>query len=384
MSRGTLLVWTIGAIVVLGTAQANAKERSRFVTAKMRSNVLANAEKHDWVRALQKNAIAAAEPWLKRSDDELWALVPGQELPRTVYTNKGVIYEGQRPFCPGCGEAAPAKYGRAWWKFDDSRPWKVQCKNCNEIYPKNDFGAFYKTALDEHGMFRRELGDRSLLFNADHPDANDPLHKLYVDDGYGMLDEEGKRHDVIAYYCQSALWWQIRPGVDALAQAYALTNDPRFAHKAAVLLDRIADVYPEMDYLPLHRAGFQHSQGGTGLGRIEGCIWETRVAQRFARSYDVIFDGIQNDAELVKFCSGKAKQYRLGDKGSIQAICRHIEDHLLMEALESCKDGRISGNTGMTHTCLAVNAIALDRLGVTEVCYRTAVARDPSRRAECL
>ena len=50
-------------------------------------------------------------------------------------------------------------------------------------------------------MCRRKLGDRSLLFNAEHPDPKDPLHKLYDDDGYGMFDEKGKRHDVVAYYC---------------------------------------------------------------------------------------------------------------------------------------------------------------------------------------
>lgn len=366
MSLRVFVAWSVSAIALAAASQANAKDHSRFVTASMRANVQANAEKYEWVRAQQQRTIAAAAPWLKRSDDELWAMVPAQELPRTIYTNKGVIYEGQKPFCPACGEAAPAKYGRSWWRFDDSRPWKIQCKNCSEIYPKNDFSAFYQSALDKHGMFRRKLGDRSLLFNADHPDPNDPLHKLYVDDGYGMFDEEDKRHDVIAYYCQSALWWPIQAGVDALADAYTLTSDRRYAHKAAVLLDRIADVYPEMNYLPLHKAGFQHSQGGTGLGRLGGCIWETRVTQRLARSYDVIFDGIQNDASLIEFCSNKAKQFQLGDKGSIEAVSRHIEEHLLLEALESCKDGRISGNTGMTHTCLAVNAIALDRPGESE------------------
>ena len=366
MSHKIFMACSISAIVFVATPQMNAKDRSRFVTAEMRANVLANAKEHEWVRQQQKKATAAAVPWLNRSDDELWAMVPAQELPRTIYTNKGVIYEGQKPHCPGCGEEAPAKYGRVWWKSEDSRPWKVQCRHCNEIYPKNDFEAFYKSALDEHGMFRRRLGNRSLLFNAEHPDAKDPLHKLYVDDGYGMFDEKGKRHDVVSYYCQNSLWRPILAGVDALALAYTLTNDPRYAHKAAVLLDRIADVYPEMDYQPLHKAGFQHSQGGSGLGRIEGCIWETRVAQRLARCYDVIFDGIQDDTQLVAFCSSKAEQYKLGDKSSIPAICRHVEEHLLLEALESCKDGRISGNTGMTHTCLAANAIALDRPGATE------------------
>ncbi len=338
----------------------NRKKRSRFVSAGMRANALANAEKYDWVRQQQEHAVAAAELWVNRTDDALWAMVTAQELPRTVYTNEGVTYKGQKPYCPGCGEAAPAKSGREWWDFDEDRPWKIQCEHCGEIYPKNDFGAFYKTALDKHGMFRRESGDRSLLFNADHPDPDDPLHKLYVDDGYGMFDEKGNRHDIIAYYNFEAVWRRIQSGVAALANAYALTSDKRYAHKAGVLLDRIADVYPEMDYAPLYELGFQHSQGGSGRGRIEGCIWETFVAQRLARNYDVIFDGIQDDSELVAFCSGKAEQYDLGDKGSVAAICEHIHDHLLLEALASVKDGRINGNTGMNHSSLATSAIALD------------------------
>ncbi len=137
-------------------------------------------------------------------------------------------------------------------------------------------------------------------------------------------------------------------------------DDRRYAHKAGVLLDRIADVYPEMDYLPLHELGFQHSQGGSGRGRIEGCIWETFVAQGLARSYDIVFDGLQGDDDLVAFCSEHAKQYDLGDKNSTAAICGHIHDHLLLEALKSVKDGRISGNTGMNHSSLATAAIALD------------------------
>ena len=146
------------------------KKRSRFVSAAMRSNAVANAKRHDWASERQERAVAAAGEWVGRTDDALWGMVTAQELPRTVYTNEGVTYKGQQPYCPGCGEAAPAKSGREWWEFDDARPWKIWCEHCGEVYPKNDFGAFYRTALDEHGMFRRELGDRSLLFNADHPD----------------------------------------------------------------------------------------------------------------------------------------------------------------------------------------------------------------------
>ena len=68
----------------------------------------------------------------------------------------------------------------------ESRP---ERRHYGAIYPKNDFGASYQTALDEHGTFRHEMGDRSLLFSGEYPDPGDPLHRLYVDDDYGMFDE---------------------------------------------------------------------------------------------------------------------------------------------------------------------------------------------------
>ncbi|MFC1596593.1 heparinase II/III family protein [Planctomycetota bacterium] len=205
MCSRVFLALGMSVLTLAGAPRLDAKEQSRFVTAPMRAAALANAKKLPWAREQQERAVSAAKPWVERSDDELWAMVPAQELPRTIYTNEGVIYKGQSPACPNCGDAAPAKYGRSWWSPSLDKPWKIRCKQCGEVYPKNDFGAFYKTALDEHGMFRRKLGDRSLLFHADHPHPDDPLHALYVDDGYGMFDPQGKRHDAIAYYCQHNL-----------------------------------------------------------------------------------------------------------------------------------------------------------------------------------
>ena len=347
------------ALLLAAVSTLCAKEQSRFVTAQMRTNALANVKKYPWARTQQKRAIAAAERWVKLSDHELWDMVTSQELPRDIHTNK-------EAGCPKCGKGI-GPYGNYPWKCDCwNKPWKITCPNCRETYPKNDFHAFYTTALDEHGMFRKKLGDRSLLLNADHPEPNDPLHKVYVDDGYGMTDEKGRKHRVVAYYVQWGHWRTIYKGINALSRAYTLTGDKAYAHKTAVLLDRIADVYPDMDFMPLHRLGFEHSHGGPGRGRIEGCIWETYVARNMARAYDCVYDGLQGEDGLMEFCARKASQHDLGDKTTIAAICRHIEDHLLLEVLKSCKDGRISGNTGMTHTCLAVAAIALDRKGLTE------------------
>ena len=209
--------------------------------------------------------------------------------------------------------------------------------------PQNDFWAYYQTAVDEHGFFRRELGDQTLLFNAEHPDPNDPLHKLYVDDGYGLTDKNGQRHRFVAYYNSWVQWANIRRGRRPLAEAYSLTSDRQYADKAAVLLDRIADVYPDMDFAAVEhgfrafprrlrtRASSRVHLGSRSRGTCRGRTTSSSTGCRIA----------------TPWCSSapKAQQYQLGDKSSVAAICRHIEDHLLLEMLRSFKDGRIDGNT---------------------------------------
>ncbi len=351
-----LMVGLLMSVLLLSVASmVHAKQCSRIITAEMRANVLANVEKFDWAANAQKSAVSGAASYLEMTDDELWEMIPSQWLPRDIHTNK-------EAGCPNCGNDI-FPYGNYPWKAGGA--WKLKCPSCGEVYPKNDFWAFYKSALDEHGFFQRELGDKSLLFNADHPDPKDPLHKVYVDDGYGMLDEKGVKHRPIAYYNSWIHWSHIRRVLGAFVQAYVLTSDPKYAHKAAVMLDRIADVYPDMDFKPLSDMGFEHSHGGGGQGRILGCIWETSMGNSLASAYDKIFDGLKDDAELVKFCSEKAKQYDLGDKTSIEAICKHIEDDLVMEILISCKDGRIAPNIGGTHVSVIYAAVALDRPEVT-------------------
>lgn len=335
-------------------------EHSRFVTAEMRRNAGQNAEKFAWARKQRKRAELQAAPWLAMSDEALWNLVPSQGLPRCIHTN---ILVG----CPNCGDKIVPFGNYPWEGSALKNPWKLTCPACGESYPKNDFEAFYKSGLDEHGFFDRERGNQSLLFNSEHPDPADPLHKVFVDDGYGMKDLQGKRHTVIPYYTHWVLWRKtVLQSLTHLANAYTMTDDSRYAHKAAILLDRLADVYPDMDLTVSTREKMLNSHGGSGRGGILGCIWETGTAVNIATCYDHIYDGIRTDGELAAFCAKQSTEYSLSPRNSIAEFDAHIQNNLIGAFFRNLLDERIRGNTGHHQRTCAVAAIAYHQPEMTE------------------
>ena len=50
---------------------------SAFYPPRLLERIRANAEKDDWGRDIRARAIAAAEPWRKMSDEQLWSMVFG-------------------------------------------------------------------------------------------------------------------------------------------------------------------------------------------------------------------------------------------------------------------------------------------------------------------
>ncbi|MFQ5809761.1 MAG: hypothetical protein ACE5JM_09105, partial [Armatimonadota bacterium] len=130
-----ILIATI-AVLAFGGGRSLAKTGSAIVTAQMRANALANVRRYNWAKAQQERAVASARRWIEMSDEELWRMVPSQEVPR----NCGVH---QTAGCPNCGDeffkVKEVRYNR--WAYDSARhPWKLTCKNCGEAFPKNDFG----------------------------------------------------------------------------------------------------------------------------------------------------------------------------------------------------------------------------------------------------
>ncbi|MCD6362287.1 MAG: heparinase II/III family protein, partial [Armatimonadetes bacterium] len=312
-----------------------------------------------------ENRARAREKWaryLQLSDEELWALLPAPQIYRSMGVNKT---EG----CPNCGQEA-YKAGGLWpFKCDIfAAPWKVRCPSCGEVFPKNDFAAFYASGLDERGYFDPERADRSLLFNTEHPDPNDPLHMYAVDDGTGWVDAEGHRFWFIARYC-GFLWIQVTRDVQAMAADYQRSGEPALAHAAALLLARKADLEPDLNFTEQGVHPGTYKLGGDKGKAIWACGPYSEAARMRAllAAYDDLWEPIGEDTALVEFLTRKCADIGHPEwAGSADAVRRHIERELIAEGARDVIRTRAEGSTryggDVGHMCwtLALQGLVVD------------------------
>lgn len=329
-------------------AQPSVKQGSSLYPRQVVERLRARAAIEPWVMEVRDSLVDAAQWWTQRSDEDLWSLMFGATITRSwmVWSNG---------HCPACNQSVPM-YN---WKMDAlHRPWKVQCPHCEALFPTNDFKAFYDSGLDARGVFDPARADRSLLFNVEHPEPDDPKHLFGVDDGEGYVEGD-KRWRFIGAYLIYGQWKQaIVAGVRILGAAYLLTGDPVYAHKAGVLLDRIADLYPEFDFK--QQALVYEVPGAAGyVSTWHDACEETR---EMAMAYDMVFDGIRDDATLAGFLSEKAARHGLANTKATPAdVLRNIEERILRDALTMRP--KITTNYPRTEIAVALMLAILDPNG---------------------
>ncbi|MCA9433651.1 MAG: hypothetical protein KC940_24235, partial [Candidatus Omnitrophica bacterium] len=324
------------------------KQHSAFYPPILMEALQKNIENYDWARTARDQMVKQVKPWMEFSDDQLWSLMFGP----TISGSWMVWSDG---YCPACKESVPM-YN---WKVDAlGHPWKVQCPHCQEFFPKNDFKKFYDSGLDDRGVFDPDLADRSILFNEEHPDPNDPKRLFGVDDGEGYIEKEGDkelRWRFIGAYLIYGQWKQaVRDGIVNLANAYTMTGDTTYARKAAILLDRVADHYPDFDF---KEQGILY-EGPGAAGYVTTWHDACEETREMALAYDQIFEGIEGDRGLVDFLSSKSKEYGLENpKDSVAQIRSNIEDRILKDALANQE--KIHSNYPRKEICVAVIMTAL-------------------------
>lgn len=293
-----------------------------FFTSRMQRAAAQQVRRTPWARGIRADALRAAEPWRAMSDDALWALPFGAALPRAwmVWSNG---------YCPACRQSVPM-YA---WLIDALRePWKVRCPHCRARFPTNNFAVYHRAGLDATGVFDPARAEREFLFNAEHPDPGDPLHRFGVDDGWGYAEGD-RRWMFIGAYLIYGQWKQlILGGLKALTSAYLLSGRRVYAHKAMVLLDRVADLYPTYDFLT--QATCYEKQYPTSHGYVSMWHDACEETREMALCYDMVRDGVRDDAALVAFLSDRARAIRVPlPKTCLDDIRRNIEDRILRDAL---------------------------------------------------
>lgn len=330
------------SFVLMLTPAALAAERM-FYTEESIAGARANVESFDWARAEKEVTLAYAKTWMQMSDDQVWNFLSEQTIPRAIFVSKP-------PRCPIHGSLEA--YGEYAWRTVPEHRWKLRCPIGQEMWPTNDFEAFYRSGKDTNYIFRSERANRSVLY------STDPARPYGVDDGTGYVDSAGNRSYFVAYYAFWGIWNQVTRAdynaVTVLSQAYLLTGDPSYAHKAALLIARAADLYDPMHVAEWTRLGIPANDGGTHLGKVLGAIWDDEVAVNLMLAWDAVAPAIEKDPELQAFLGAKSRQYGLRPQGSAAQIRQHVETGLLKPILSAVENLHIRSNE-----CRAQRAIAM-------------------------
>ncbi len=379
--------------VLIEFREGTTKTAPTYYTEERCEAVRENAKKYDWAKTSYENALKSGDEYVNKYE-LIYNSITGEGIPRSQRVGTEDDPEYRR--CRYCGVDIVEKHGSGstdGYAVDIyNRPWKIQCKECKRLFPSNDFALLYERGLDEQGYYNRDRaiaenaaavarGEKDALHNDLYPELYNPASELYnkdpytgdavdgatwgVDDGLGYLpgrtysNGAEERHGYIAYYTHS-LWLEINTAVNNLSRAYAYSGDEKYGRAGAIIIDRIADVYPSFSYKQWDTM-YLVAHGGTGFGKILGHINDTTVATSWIQAADAFFP-MFSDPQVVGFLSEKASERGLENpKTSGEKIWSNIENGLILDAFKGCKEGTINGNYGMKQSTLAAAALVLDR-----------------------
>lgn len=293
----------LAAVAVALAAPAAAKTGSDYFTPEHVAAIRGRARQREYSETVAR-LTAKADILAARTDREIWELIPGADLPRALNVCFGVG-------CPVHGAEVFRKGGRYPWIMSPERPYKVKCPVGGEVYPTNDFAAYLKSG-------RSEKLDTTAR---------------YVDDGGGWVDADGKRYWFVAHYVFWEHWRHtIIDGIAACYQAWLATGEPRYAHKAAVALARISQVYPDMKYA---EQAYHNGRYPAGInGRILDYIWENSTVTTFALAYDAIYPTLAEDSSLKALAASHG----------VPDVAGAIEQRILQVAVRDIFEKKIWGN----------------------------------------
>src|SRR6266508_1894994 len=184
------LVFSIGAAAGL-TIQGRPSHPTVYLDQRDIERARANRQTQ-WAKPIAEKLLKQADEWANKTDEQIRSLVPAP----------GACFAYHFSGCPICGAT------NSWWG----------ATGCS---------------LDDPGHITCPNGHR--MPDADHPDP-----------GTGWRDSTGKIYYFVGAY-NSFVSEQLLLALNHLTNAYALTDDQKYAKKAALLLDELARIYPKCD-----------------------------------------------------------------------------------------------------------------------------------------
>lgn len=299
-------------------AEVPLKKSKRIFTDAEIAVALENIRKYPDAARLRDSLETLAQEWLQWEDESIRLLIPEANIPRAFDLNT----HG----CPIHGDTVFNIGGVYPWLLDFKRPLTVKCPAGGEIYPNEN----------------------------------------YPDDGWGWVAPDQERYWFVAY-ANEHLLRDLSIVLQTLARTYVLTGNSAYAHKAVVILGRLAEVYPSMDHPNQSRYGaLLKIQGQDFPGKIFYHIQEARFIKIVGEAYDLIWDWIDQDHII---------QAHYGKNGL--EVREFIEANVLEEAIRAYQEKKIQGNYGMHQNALLYTLLARDHPSTEE--WIRKIVDDPGR-----
>lgn len=236
-----------------------------------------NIERFEWAKQVFLKIRKGADGWTAMSNEQLRGLVPPL----------GSVFAYGLAGCPVCGANWP------WWGKGVAsldKPGQATCPKCMKIFP-----------------------------DSDHPDSGEGWHD----------PKSGKTYYFVGCYNAFIAQQITLSALYELSTAYAITGEGKYSHAAAVLFDKLAELYPtsvvgSIDY-PM--------QGNHG--RLERPQYQVaRVLVLLADYLDQLYDSPDFTAPST---------YGKG------AVREHIETNVIADGGKYCFDNAMSGHCGLNN-----------------------------------
>lgn len=357
------------------------KVNRTIYTEEMVKNARYNVQHYEWGKKLLADKKEKADVYAEHFET-IYDMLPAEGLPRSYKNSTLAAQDDVKCHCPNCGVNVDTQYGD-WLHSPLEMPWKICCPHCNMQFPTNDFALLYKRGLNQKGEYSRERayknnqeavarGEKDALVNELCPEKGETW---MVDDGFGWSPSSGTfgTKDMVQYTPVAKfihkLWYggnafDMRGILTTLRDCYLYTGDLKYGRAGAILLDRVADLYPDFDLKKI-ALNYHHAHGGGFNGKLVGGIAEYYTTEIFVRCFDA-FRPMFFDEEVIAFLSKKAAQKGLDNpKTSGELITKNLEDGILYATWEGLKEASVYGNFGLHQKVAALTAVALDRQPIT-------------------